>query len=85
MVFLWLTGVLSVDRRLRGGESRMIFLIGASRVWLSFGEEDCELHLDGVRFGVSSDDGCMVSVSVVVFMKESILDGDVYLWLGVVG
>jgi hypothetical protein len=34
----------------------MIFLTGASRVWLSFGEETWELHLDGVRLGVSSDD-----------------------------
>jgi hypothetical protein len=39
-----------MDRRLRGGGSWMIFQIEALRLWLSFGEEDSELHLDGCSF-----------------------------------
>jgi hypothetical protein len=41
-------GVLSVDRRLRGDGSWMIFRLGALRI--SFCEDDSKLHLDGCSF-----------------------------------
>jgi len=68
-------GVLSVDWRWRGGGSWMIFRIRAFRMWLSFGVEDWEFNFEGWVMTMGGDG---YRFTMVVFMKASILGGDVY-------
>lgn len=72
---LWLklvlgfVGVLSVDRRSRGGGSRMIFRIGAFRMRLSFDVEDWEFIFEECSLRMSSNDGWLdIAFTVVVFV-----------------